>query len=212
MTATALFRHPNEVGGAFWLFSFAFSLASLPFAASYYERIAGEKAVTEIAWNACYFLLPAILFVKLIFFMTIKKEYRKTFWSLKRGRDLTIEHMESSDDSVKALVFIKNRRHWKSIEGKVEQWVRDNWEKWMKDEPEWLNENMKAKIPAHMIPNIEDRKVVEELQSERRRSSLLGRISVRRRSSLIGGEKVAPNSAIDADKETDKNDVIREKG
>ncbi len=168
-------------------------MASLPLAASYYERNDGDKIVADIAWGSCLLFLPTIFVLKLIFFFIIKKEYRKTFWTLKRGKDVSIGHMDSSENSVRALIFIKNRRHWKSIEGKVEEWVRENWEKWMEEKPEWLSENIKAKIPPHMIPNIEDRKVVEELQSERRRSSLLGRISVRRRSSLIVAEKVAPD-------------------
>ena len=194
-----MFRHPNDLGGAYWLFSYAISLASLPLAASYYERNVREKAVadiawvTDIAWSACLIFVPTILALKVFFFSIIKKEYRKTFWTLKRGKDVSIGHMESSEDSVRALIFIKNRRHWKSIEGKVEEWVRENWERWMEEKPEWLNDNMKARIPPNMIPNINDRQEVEVLQSVRRRSSLLGRLSARRRSSFIGAEKVTPD-------------------
>ena len=212
-TSNIHLRIPNEMGGAYWLFSFAFSLFSFPLTIIYYERNSGSKeTITRIAWMACYVLLPLTLALKVVFFAIINKKYRKTFWSLKRGRDVTVGHMNSDKDSVKALVFIKNRNHWKSIEGKVEEWVRENWDKWKNEEPEWLDDNMKARIPPHMIPDSKDREKVEEMQSARRRSSLLGRISVRRRSSLIGAKKVAPNSGIDADKETDKSDVIREKG
>ena len=166
---------------------------SLPLAIFYYDSMVGHNnETTRLAWTACSVLLPFSFVLLGIFFINIKTEYRKTFYSLKRGRDVTVGHMDSDKDSIKALVFIKNRQHWRSIEDKVEKWVHENWERWMEEKPEWLNDNMKARIPSDMIPNIKDRRVVEELQSERRRSSLLGRISVRRRSSLIGAEKVTP--------------------
>ena len=186
-----MFRSPNEVGGAYWLFSFMLSLASLPIAATYYERNVGENAVTDIAWCACYMFVPALLALKVIFFTLIKKEYLGTFWSLKRGCDVAPSYMESSDDSVRATIFRKNRRHWIKVEGKVEEWVRGNWERWMEEEPEWLNENVKARIPPHMIPNIKDREKVKELQIRYRRSTVLGRISARKKG-FVGAKKVTP--------------------
>ena len=127
-----------------------------------------------------------------IFFMNIEKKYRHTFYSFERGKDVTLAYFKSSADERKALVFRNNSRHWKEIEGQVEKWVRENWEKWMDEEPEWLSENIKAGIPAHMIPNIQDRKDVQELQRQRRRSSVAERVAGMRRSSLLGAEKVTP--------------------
>ena len=105
---------------------------------------------------------------------------------------MTLAYFKSREDSVKIIVFESNERHWREIDEKLKMWVTENWARWMEEEPEWLNDNMKARVPPHMIPNIKDRQKVEVLQSARRRSSLLGRISVRRRSSFIGAEKVTP--------------------
>ena len=135
-----------------------------------------------------------------IIFMNIEKKYRHTFYSLEGGNDVTLSHFKSSKDGRKALVFMNNQRHWKSIEGKVEEWVQENWERWMGEEPEWLDENMKNMIPPRMIPNVADREKVELLRSERRRSSLFGRVSGRRKSSLLRAERVAP--------EDDQSDVV----
>lgn len=172
-TSNIHLRNPNEVGGAYWLFSFAFSLVSLPLAIMYYEGNNGSENITRIAWTACYVLLPLTLALKFTFFAVINKKYRKTFWSLKRGRDVTVGHMDSNEDSVKALVFIKNRYHWIGIQDKVEKWVRENWMRWIEEEPEWLNDNMKARIPSYMIPNIDDRAKIEDFQRQRRRSSIM---------------------------------------
>ena len=160
----------------------------------YYENNVQNEIVAQIAWNSCYALLPSSLLLIAVFFLAIKKEYRKTFWTTERGKDVTMGHMSSSEDMVKALVFVKNRMHWKSIEDDVEEWVRDNWERWMEEEPDWLDDNMKARIPPHMIPNDEDRKKVENLQSARRRSSALVELTALsgRHSMVRGVHKVAP--------------------
>ena len=124
---SAHLRHPNEVGGAYWIFGLCLSLLSLPLAATYYEINVENEIVAQIAWNSCYVLLPSSLLLIAVFFLAIEKEYRKTFWTTERGKDVTMGHMNSNEDMVKALVFVKNRRHWKSIEDDVEEWVRDNW-------------------------------------------------------------------------------------
>ena len=158
----------------------------------YYEIEVENEEVAQLCWNACYGLLPCSFFIMSVFLANIKSEYRKTFWSTGKAKDMTLSYFERSEDGIKALVFIFNRRHWKEIEGKVEDWVRDNWKRWMTEEPDWLDDNMKARIPPHMIPNIQDRKVIEELQIQKRKTTLLGRVSGRSRSSFVGAEKVSP--------------------
>ena len=177
---------------------------SLPFAAMYYQYESkkkgskvGGQTVTKLAWNVCSILLPCVQFFIIVFFSTINKEHRKTFWSLKRGKDVTLSYFESNEDSTKAVIFHHNYRHWKEIEDKVEKWVRENWKRWMEEEPEWLDDNMRARIPPHMIPSIEDRKKVEAMQNERRRSSLMGSIALQSRRYSIGGvNKVMPEKEM----------------
>ena len=140
----------------------------------------------------------------LIFFFSIKREYWRTFFSTERGKDLAKRRfLSSNEDSVKAdAIFWNTRRYWEEIEDKVEKWVRSNWKRWMEEEPEWLDDSMKARIPPHMVPNKKDKvKEAEEVQRERRRYSLPGRAG-----------KVAPDSVVKADKEIGKKDTIRENG
>ena len=56
-------------------------------------------------------LLPAASLFVAIFFLNIKNEYRKTFWSTKWGKDMTLGLMDSTKDSTKAKIFLKNCRH-----------------------------------------------------------------------------------------------------
>ena len=159
----------------------------------YYELEVGNEEVVKIGWNACFFFIPFTLLIMCIFFMNIEKEYRHTFYSSESGKHVTLAYFKSREDSVKIIVFESNERHWREIDEKLKMWVTENWARWMEEEPEWLNDNMKARVPPHMIPNIKDRQKVEVLQSARRRSSLLGRISGRRRSSFTGADKVTPD-------------------
>ena len=160
-----------------------------------YENEVGENEISVAAWNFCKIALPCTMIVFIIFFLSIKKEYRRTFFSRERGKDLAMRRfLSSNEDAVKAdAIFPNTRKYWEEIEGEVEKWVRENWTRWMDEEPEWLDDQIKARIPAHMVPNVEDRQKVEVLQCKRRRSSLLGRISARQRSSFIGAEKVTPD-------------------
>ena len=149
-------RSPNEVGGAHWLFCFFCSLVSLPVATLYYEKMVGNANVVRMATSSALVLLPMSISMIVIFFITIKSGYRRTFLSTRRGKDVTISHFDSSEDSVKALVFIKHSSHWKKIEDKVTFWVQENWERWMDEQPDWLDDYVKSSIPPHMIPNPED--------------------------------------------------------
>ena len=132
--------------------------------------------IVYLSQMACFLLLPSLVILFSVFFMSIDKKYLGTFFSTLRAKDLSMKRFLNSElDEVKAdAVFRNNRCYWKEIEDEVEQWARDNWKRWMEENPDWLDENMKSSIPTEMIPILEDRKEVKELQEKRRRSSLLG--------------------------------------
>ena len=152
-------RHPHEVGGAMWLYSLCLSLVGLPLAILYYDSKKEEEddIIVEKAWKVCFTLLPFLCVVFSIFIIIIKKEYRKTFVSVKTGKDLTMSYFDREKDREKALLFLRNKRHWKEIEMEVANWVREKWKTWMKEKPDWLDDNMKSRIPPHMIPVNRDR-------------------------------------------------------
>ena len=207
-TSNVHLRHPYEVGGKYWSFGLFLTLVSLPMAIFYYELEVENEEVAKLCWNACYGLLPCSLLIIFIFFANVKSEYRKTFLRTGNAKDTTLQYFQSCKDEVKALVLTVNRRHWKSIENDVEEWVQDNWKRWMIEEPDWLDDNMKARIPLHMIPSTKDREKVELLlrNLRRRRSSLLGlgRLSGRRRPSVARVTRVTPDDICDASYLTNK--------
>ena len=188
------------MGGVGWLGSLTILNVTLPLALVVYKNEVGANEVAATAWAFCRVALPCTMIVFLVFFLSIKKEYWGTFVSRERGKDYAVRRfLSGSDDATKAdAIFPNTRKYWEKIEGEVEKWVKDNWKRWMEEEPEWLDDNMKAMIPPHMIPSVQDRKKVEMLQSERRRSSMLGSIAIQNRrryssSVSVGINKVLPD-------------------
>ena len=189
-TSNAHFRHPNEIGGFCCMVSYFLNLASLPLAVLYYENYASDNEnVTSLAWKAC-FLIPSALFLMTMFLAHVKKEYRKTFWSMKLSWQMTQEYLESDDESIKTLIFWYNVRHWKGVEDKLEDLVRENWKRWMEEEPEWFDDNMRNMIPPKMIPNEGGK--VKQAKRGARRPSLIPTQSGRRGSRRSSQSKVAP--------------------
>mmetsp|Transcript_10792 Transcript_10792/g.22152 ORF Transcript_10792/g.22152 Transcript_10792/m.22152 type:complete len:1934 (-) Transcript_10792:39-5840(-) len=152
-------RHPNEVGGAYWTFSFFFSMVSLPMAIIFYESRKGSSETARLAKLEAMILLPSVIVVISIFFKHINKRYRRTFLSIKRGKDMTVEMFRNSeDDGKKALaVFKRNKKHWESIEFEVQTFVQSNWSKWAAENPKWLTHSVRARIPLDYIPTPRER-------------------------------------------------------
>ena len=88
-TSLVHFRHPNEVGGAYWIFGFAMTMGSLPVATVVAEPHVAERG-TDLAWTVVRYLIPFTIVCFAVFFLNIKREYWHTFWSTKRGKDLTM--------------------------------------------------------------------------------------------------------------------------
>ena len=153
-------RHPNEVGGFYWAFGFVLTLLSLPIAITLYTREYGESSASITAEKFAKLLIPLTILSFLVFFTSIDKKYLRTFFSFKRGKDLTIERFRDSTDANKAdAIFNNSRHHWESIEGEVETWVAANWNLWEEEKPKWFDEAIRAKIPIEFIPTKKSRKL-----------------------------------------------------
>merc|ERR1711871_1098072 len=92
---------------------------------------------------------------------------RHTFYSIERGKDLTIKNFrEGSEDSAKAFaVFTNSTHHWMANQEEVRRWVESNWSRWEEEKPKWLDKNVKSKIPVELIPTKKARKAEKERRS-----------------------------------------------
>jgi hypothetical protein len=126
-----------------------------------------------------------------VFFFNIKKKYWGTFYSLQRGKDLTVNGFRESSDAGKAeYTFKYSRHHWKSIEEEVKAWVETNWDRWEEEKPKWFDEAMRARVPLDYIPTSQERKKETNTRNSVRAeagSGLAGALRASIRRASVGG-------------------------
>jgi hypothetical protein len=163
-TSIVQFRHPNEVGGLFWMIGFLLTMGSLPIAMFVAEPYVTERSMS-IAWFVAVSFIPLAAVSFFVFTFIIERQYLSTFFSTQRGKDYTIMNFRNGDDSVKAkYIFKMTKHHWISIEEEVKAWVEANWEQWENEKPEWFTDTIKAKVPVEYIPITGDARRRESLR------------------------------------------------
>jgi hypothetical protein len=151
-TSIVHFRHPNEVGGAYWLFGLVLTMVSLPVSIYIASPYVDESAIDVASFIAKYIILITTLCFA-VFFLNIERKYWHTFWSIQRSKDMSMAFfLEGESDEMKFLVFESSRHHWVSIEGKIRKWIELNWAKWEEEKPDWFTDVMKALVPVESIP------------------------------------------------------------
>jgi hypothetical protein len=145
-------RHPNEVGGAYWLFGLLLTMASLPVSIYIASPHIDERAI-GIALSIVNYFIPITTLCFVVFFLNIERKYWHTFWSMQRSKDMSMSYfLEGENDKMKIEVFGSSRHHWVSIEGEIKKWVELNWAKWEEEKPDWFTDVRKASVPEEFIP------------------------------------------------------------
>jgi hypothetical protein len=151
-TSIAQFRHPNEVGGAYWLFGLLLTMVSLPVSIYIASPYVDGKAIDIASSIVKYFILITTM-CAVVFFLNIEKKYWHTFLSTQKGKEYSMAFfLEGKSDEMKFEIFTNSRHQWVSIEGEVKKWVEMNWAKWEEKKPEWFTDVIKALVPVDFIP------------------------------------------------------------
>jgi hypothetical protein len=163
-TSMVHFRHPNEVGGAYWLFGLVLTMGSLPMSIYIASPNVDGKAIDIASSIMKYFILITTMCFA-VFFLNIERKYWHTFWSTQRSKDMTMAFFhEGKSDKVKFRVLWNSRHHWVSIEQDIKKWVELNWAKWEEEKPDWFTDVMKAKVPVDFIPAAGDARKRESVR------------------------------------------------
>jgi hypothetical protein len=156
-TSIVHFRHPNEIGGMYWMFGFVLTIGSLPIAIFLAERGDGADEGHKLAWKFVGIFIPCAVLLFAVFFFNIEKKYWGTFYSLQRGKDMTVKNFQEGAEDVKAkYIFKYSKHHWKSIEEEVRAWIEANWVRWLEEKPKWFDDAMRARVPVEYIPGAGD--------------------------------------------------------
>jgi hypothetical protein len=147
-------RHPNEVGGAYWLFGLLLTMVSLPVSIYIYlfSPYADDNPIVIASFIVKY-IIPITTICLAVFFFNIESKYLHTFWSTLKSKDYSMAYfIEGESDAIKIKVFGISRHHWISIEEEIKKWVKLNWAKWEEEKPEWFTDVRKAMVPVDFIP------------------------------------------------------------
>jgi hypothetical protein len=151
-TSMVHFRHPNEVGGAYWLFGLTLTMGSLPVSIYIASPYVDEKAI-DIASSMMNYFIPITTMCLAVFFLNIDRKLLHTFWSTQKSKEYGMAFfLEGESDKVKIRVFTTSRHHWVSIEGDLRKWIGLNWAKWEQEQPEWFTDVIRATVPVEFIP------------------------------------------------------------
>jgi len=113
-----------------------------------------------------------------VFLLLMKKEYRRTFFTTRTGKQWAMDFfLKGEDDEAKQNVFTVNKKQWVGIREDVKQWVLSNYWRWEAEKPEWMTESWIAKVPPDMIPS-EAKQAAKDMRASARRRSSLGALVV----------------------------------
>jgi hypothetical protein len=165
-TSIVQFRHPYELGGMYWLLGFVLTIGSLPVAIILAEIGDVAEEGLKLAWAVVILVIPFTMLCFAAFFLNTEKKYWITFYSLERGKDLTVKGFkEAKNDKLRASkAFRHSRKHLIQIEEEVRAWVEANWEQWEEEKPEWFDEAMRARVPVDYIPESGDARIRESVR------------------------------------------------
>ena len=93
-------------------------------------------------------------FAALGVWLTMKPEYRRTFWSTQTGCAYSQSKFLDNEgkDAKRIEIFGMNERHWRAIRDRVRQWVLAMYAAWQALKPVWFTDTVKAQIPDAFIP------------------------------------------------------------
>ena len=154
----------------------------------------------------CIFVLFVLSIASFVYWMD--RKYLHTFISTETGPEFVVsEYRAATTDEQRADAFTNHQSYLSEIHDELKDWLRDNWEDWMANRPEWLTDAVIETIDDVFIPEAEVDRLMAEGGGKRRRSSAFGIVNggggedgANRRSSFFGIEleegggrsKVAP--------------------
>jgi hypothetical protein len=205
-TAVVQFRHPNEVGGAYFTFSLGLTVVIGVVAALQYEKVVdyviyspnstfvedidlgednhivgGEESGLEESIVVTIMVVACsgmvVSYASLL--VSVKREYLHTFISTKTGNESTQEILTKNEEDEQRFWIFQNSRHkWEYKIGKeVKAWINEKLPLWLEEPPEWFNDHKRSIIPDDFV-------IDPEILVRLRTNNVKKIIEQRRRSSL----------------------------
>jgi len=185
-TGMIQFRGDAELGGLYWTVNMFLALLASFVSMFVYFADAGEEVeliktehnstAFEIEERAALTLVGSLsgawLVVFGVFLLLMKKEYRRTFFTTRTGKQWTMDFfLKGTEDAVKKLTLESNMAQWWAIREDVKEWVQANWWRWKEEKPAWFDLAWQGKVPKEWITDVEERVRLDEVREMGRRRS-----------------------------------------
>jgi len=208
-TGVIQFRGDAELGGLFWTVNmFLALLASFLSVFVYYADFGEETELTtdhkstafeieeRVAWTLVGSLSGAWVVVFGVFLLLMKKEYRRTFFTTRLGKQWTMDFfLKGTEDAKKKVTVGHNKAQWRAIREDVKEWVQANWWRWKEEKPGWFDLAWQCKVPKEWVTDVEERARLDEVRENGRRRSSVDKIKGvfgKGEEELRGGMRVEP--------------------
>ena len=129
------YRHPIELGGAYWAFTvLSTPIACFYFGSRYLAFMDNEAGTVELSMvlnsTQVYGMIGGLLVLQVttfaVFLRTINLEYIHTFYLTRTGNDDIMGHfLNNEDDEHKFIVFGHNKHKWIRIREDVVKWAKE---------------------------------------------------------------------------------------
>ena len=155
-SATPQFRHPFELGGAFWLFTlFETQAACIGSCVAYWYFYDGQDKIDGAPLFISLAVLVATWVIALgTFLVSIDRAYLHTFVSTETGPQFLHRRFAhfAGNDECRMEVFDINAALWHAFADEVAEWVAKEYTT-MAGQP-WFTSAMVESIPDSMLPKV----------------------------------------------------------
>ena len=153
------FRHPYEIGGAYWLFDMAYTQVSVIIVLSI-------ASATRELWIIVIALAGSWLVAIISLLAFSESGFKHTFYRPTRVWEYNRALFDTGVDEYRMNIFTDHREYYRWYEDLVKEWLADIWNDVHSKKPAWLTEDAIRKIPLDLIPNINHLGVQGEMDEE----------------------------------------------
>ena len=165
-TCLIYLRHPNYLGGFYWLFNSVYAqfsvFAVVAFRLRYDEEHANDVEHLPLPFGAyqvfmlasALTLLWSLSFAALLIFSN--RGFLYSFYSTETSMGYTKRLFLSGNDDLRVHIITRHHKSlWRHFEDEISLWMKENWQIWHRERPPWFTDRTIALIPLWLIPDAE---------------------------------------------------------
>ena len=143
-------RHPYETGAFMRLVGIGVVHSTTLYLA--FSGLEFEELTMPMRWvKLLIVVLVGVYWASFAGFLFVcERDLIHTFSNFTTSQGFVRSVFEAGRDNAAADIFSKNRRLWKGIEVDLSEWIKERWETWEEEKPDWYTSKWQRKVPEEM--------------------------------------------------------------